>query len=192
VRFAASSGASPFACIASGIASLWGPAHGGANEATLAMLREIGTPDRIPEYIARAKDKDDPFRLLGFGHRVYKTHDPRGKVMQKICQEVLAARGMPDHPLMRTALELERAALADEYFIERALYPNVDFYSGLALEAMGFPPAMFPALFAVARTAGWIAHLKEMTETSPLRIDRPRQLYTGPTRRDYVGAAGRG
>src|SRR3954469_19954246 len=162
VRLAGSSGANPFACIAAGIACLWGPAHGGANEAALNMLREIGRPERIPEYIARAKDKDDPFRLMGFGHRVYKNYDPRAKVMQKTCHEVLSEIGIKDDPLLDVALELERIALHDDYFIEKKLYPNIDFYSGITLKAMGFPTTMFTVLFAVARTVGWISQWKEM------------------------------
>src|SRR4051794_384198 len=186
VRLAGSSGANPFACIAAGIACLWGPAHGGANEAALNMLREIGTPDRIPEYIRRAKDKNDPFRLMGFGHRVYKNYDPRAKIMQKTCHEVLAEIGIKDDPLLDVALELERIALHDDYFIEKKLYPNIDFYSGITLKAMGFPPTMFTVLFAVARTVGWISQWKEMIEDPHQKIGRPRQLYTGATQRDYV------
>ncbi|MBB4210085.1 citrate synthase [Rhodothalassium salexigens DSM 2132] len=183
VRLAGSSGANPFACIAAGIASLWGPAHGGANEAALEMLEEIGTPDQIQTYIAKAKDKDDPFRLMGFGHRVYKNYDPRAKVMQKAAHAVLDELGVSD-PLFETARELERIALEDEYFIEKKLYPNVDFYSGIILKAMGFPRSMFTVLFALARTSGWIAQWNEMIEDPSQRIGRPRQLYTGPTRRD--------
>ena len=186
VRLAGSSGANPFACIAAGCACLWGPAHGGANEAALNMLREIGTPDRIPEYVRRAKDKNDSFRLMGFGHRVYKNYDPRAKIMQKTCHEVLAELGIKDDPLLDVALELERVALHDEYFIEKKLYPNIDFYSGITLKAMGFPTTMFTVLFAVARTVGWIAQWKEMIEDPDQKIGRPRQLYTGTTRRDYV------
>ena len=186
VRLAGSSGANPFACIAAGIACLWGPAHGGANEAALNMLREIGTVDRIPEYIARAKNKDDPFRLMGFGHRVYKNYDPRAKIMQKTCHEVLAELGVKDDPLLDVAMELEKIALHDEYFIEKKLYPNIDFYSGITLKAMGFPTTMFTVLFAVARTVGWIAQWKEMIEDPNQKIGRPRQLYTGATRRDYA------
>src|SRR6266852_4413244 len=185
VRLAGSSGANPFACIAAGIACLWGPAHGGANEAALKMLSEIGTPDRIPHYIARAKDKNDPFRLMGFGHRVYKNYDPRAKIMQKTCHEVLSELGIQDDPLLEVAMELERIALTDEYFIEKKLYPNVDFYSGITLKAMGFPTTMFTVLFALARTVGWIAQWKEMIEDPQQKIGRPRQLYTGATRRDY-------
>jgi citrate synthase len=186
VRLAGSSGANPFACIAAGIACLWGPAHGGANEAALNMLQEIGTPERIPEFIARAKDKNDPFRLMGFGHRVYKNYDPRAKIMQKTCHEVLAELGIKDDPLLDVAMELEKVALHDEYFIEKKLYPNIDFYSGITLKAMGFPTTMFTVLFAVARTVGWIAQWKEMIEDPKQKIGRPRQLYTGATKRDYV------
>src|SRR5206468_2836489 len=179
VRLAGSSGANPFACIAAGIACLWGPAHGGANEAALNMLREIGKPERIPEYIRRAKDKNDSFRLMGFGHRVYKNYDPRAKIMQKTCHEVLNEIGVKDDPLLDVALELERIALHDDYFIEKKLYPNIDFYSGITLKAMGFPTTMFTVLFAVARTVGWIAQWKEMIEDPHQKIGRPRQLYTG-------------
>jgi len=186
VRLAGSSGANPFACIAAGIACLWGPAHGGANEAALNMLSEIGSVDRIPEFIDRAKDKDDPFRLMGFGHRVYKNYDPRAKIMQKTCHEVLAEVGIKDDPLLDVALELERIALQDEYFVEKKLYPNIDFYSGITLKALGFPTSMFTVLFSVARTVGWIAQWKEMIEDPKQKIGRPRQLYTGSTRRDYI------
>jgi len=186
VRLAGSSGANPFACIAAGIACLWGPAHGGANEAALRMLMEIGEPERIPEYIARAKDKDDPFRLMGFGHRVYKNYDPRAKVMQQTCHEVLRELGIDDDPLLDVAMELERIALSDEYFVEKKLYPNIDFYSGITLKAMGFPMTMFTALFALARTVGWVAQWNEMIADPHQRIGRPRQLYTGHTHRDYV------
>jgi citrate synthase len=186
VRLASSSGANPFACIAAGIACLWGPAHGGANEAALKMLMEIGTVDRIPEYIKKAKDKDDPFRLMGFGHRVYKNYDPRARVMQKTCREVLDIVGIHNDPLLQVAMELERIALEDDYFIEKKLYPNIDFYSGITLKALGFPTSMFTVLFAIARTVGWIAQWKEMIEDPDQRIGRPRQLYTGPARRDYV------
>ncbi len=186
VRLAGSSGANPFACIAAGIACLWGPAHGGANEAALKMLAEIKSVDRIPEFIARAKDKNDPFRLMGFGHRVYKNYDPRAKIMQKTCHEVLREIGVKDDPLLDIAIELERIALSDEYFIEKKLYPNVDFYSGITLKALGFPVSMFTVLFAVARTVGWIAQWKEMIEDPGQRIGRPRQLYTGAVRRDYA------
>ncbi len=186
VRLAGSSGANPFACIAAGVACLWGPAHGGANEAALKMLEEIGSVDRIPEYVKRAKDKNDSFRLMGFGHRVYKNYDPRAKIMQKTCHEVLSEVGHQDDPLLQVAMELERVALHDDYFIEKKLYPNIDFYSGITLRAMGFPTSMFTVLFAVARTVGWIAQWKEMIEDPQQKIGRPRQLYTGPTRRDYV------
>ena len=186
VRLAGSTGANPFACIAAGVAALWGPAHGGANEICLRMLMEIGSVDRIPHFIARAKDKNDPFRLMGFGHRVYKNFDPRAKIMHKTCHEVLAELGIKDDPLLDVAIELERIALHDEYFIERKLYPNVDFYSGITLKAMGFPMTMFTVLFAVARTVGWIAQWKEMIEDPNQKIGRPRQLYTGHTSRDYA------
>ena len=186
VRLAGSSGANPFACIAAGIACLWGPAHGGANEAALKMLTEIGSVENIPKFIAKAKDKNDPFRLMGFGHRVYKNYDPRAKIMQKTCHEVLAELGIKDDPLLDVAVELERIALHDDYFIEKKLYPNIDFYSGITLKAMGFPVSMFTVLFAVARTVGWIAQWKEMIEDPHQKIGRPRQLYTGEPRRDYV------
>ncbi|MFD2239001.1 citrate synthase [Aureimonas populi] len=192
VRLAGSSGANPFACIAAGVACLWGPAHGGANEAALNMLAEIGTKDRIPEFIAKAKDKNDPFRLMGFGHRVYKNYDPRAKIMQETCHEVLDELGIKDDPLLEVAMELEHIALHDEYFVEKKLYPNVDFYSGITLKALGFPTTMFTVLFAVARTVGWIAQWKEMIEDPQQRIGRPRQLYTGAERRDYVGVDQRG
>ncbi len=185
VRLAGSSGANPFACIAAGIACLWGPAHGGANEAALNMLREIGTPDRIPEYIARAKDKNDPFRLMGFGHRVYKNYDPRATVMQQTVREVFDALKVTD-PIFEVALQLEHMALNDPYFIEKKLFPNVDFYSGVILSAIGFPTDMFTALFALARTVGWVAQWNEMISDPEQKIGRPRQLYTGPTQRDYV------
>ncbi len=191
VRLAGSSGANPFACIAAGISSLWGPAHGGANEAVLNMLGEIGSKDRIPEFIARAKDKDDPFRLMGFGHRVYKNYDPRATVLRKSCDEVLAALGVGDEPLLDLAMELEKTALADPYFVERKLFPNVDFYSGILLKAMGFPTSMFTVLFALARTVGWVAQWKEMVEDPKQRIGRPRQLYVGPDERKFVPMAGR-
>ncbi|MCQ8782578.1 citrate synthase [Mangrovibrevibacter kandeliae] len=192
VRLAGSSGANPFACIAAGIACLWGPAHGGANEAALNMLSEIGSKDRIPEFINRAKDRNDPFRLMGFGHRVYKNYDPRAKIMQQTCHEVLETLGIKDDPLLEVAMELEHIALNDEYFIEKKLYPNVDFYSGITLKALGFPTAMFTVLFAVARTVGWIAQWKEMIEDPHQRIGRPRQLYTGAAQRDYVPLGERG
>ena len=185
VRLASSSGANPFACIAAGIACLWGPAHGGANEAALKMLREIGSPDRIPEYIARAKDKDDPFRLMGFGHRVYKNYDPRAKVMSATAAEVLDRMGVTD-PIFDVARELEQLALRDSYFVEKKLYPNVDFYSGIILSAIGFPTTMFTVLFALARTVGWVAQWNEMIEDPEQKIGRPRQLYVGSERRDYV------
>ncbi len=190
VRLAGSSGANPFACIAAGIACLWGPAHGGANEAALNMLREIGTPDKIPEYIARAKDKNDPFRLMGFGHRVYKNYDPRATVMQKTVREVFEALNVQD-PLFETALRLEEIALNDEYFVEKKLFPNVDFYSGVILSAIGFPTSMFTVLFALARTVGWVAQWNEMITDPDQKIGRPRQLYTGPTQRPYVPVAQR-
>ena len=186
VRLAGSSGANPFACIAAGVACLWGPAHGGANEAALKMLAEIGDVKNIPKYVARAKDKNDPFRLMGFGHRVYKNYDPRAKIMQKTCHDVLDEVGMGNDPLLEVAVELERLALEDDYFVEKKLYPNIDFYSGITLKAMGFPTSMFTVLFAVARTAGWIAQWKEMIEDPQQKIGRPRQLYTGAATRDYV------
>ncbi|MBV8238798.1 MAG: citrate synthase, partial [Sphingomonas sp.] len=185
VRLAGSSGANPFACIAAGSACLWGPAHGGANEAALNMLHEIGTPDRIPEFIARAKDKNDPFRLMGFGHRVYKNYDPRATVMQKTVREVFDALKVSD-PVFETALRLEEIALNDSYFVEKKLFPNVDFYSGVILSAIGFPTSMFTALFALARTVGWVAQWNEMITDTDQKIGRPRQLYTGPTQRTYV------
>ncbi len=191
VRIAGSSGANPFACIAAGIASLWGPAHGGANEAVLLMLNEIGSKERIPEFIKRAKDRDDPFRLMGFGHRVYKNYDPRAKVMQKSCHEVLAELGIDD-PLLELAMELERFALEDDYFVNHKLFPNVDFYSGIILKAMGFPTSMFTVLFAVARTVGWVAQWKEMIEDPEQRISRPRQIYIGEGEREYTPLASRG
>jgi citrate synthase len=191
VRIAGSSGANPFACIAAGIACLWGPAHGGANEAALAMLAEIGSVDKIPEFIRKVKDKNSEVRLMGFGHRVYKNYDPRAKIMQKMCHAVLAETGHGDDPMLKVALELEKIALHDEYFIERKLYPNVDFYSGITLKAMGFPTSMFTVLFAVARTVGWISQWSEMIEDPHQKIGRPRQLYTGVTRRDYVDIAKR-
>ena len=185
VRLSGSSDANPFACIAAGVACLWGPAHGGANEACLNMLREIGTVDRIPEFIARAKDKNDPFRLMGFGHRVYKNFDPRAKVMQQTAKEVLEILGVHNNPTLQVAQELERIALEDQYFIDRKLYPNVDFYSGVILDAIGFPTSMFTVLFAVARTVGWISQWKEMIGDPQKKIGRPRQLYNGATARDY-------
>ncbi|MGK6357079.1 citrate synthase [Sphingomonas sp. DT-207] len=185
VRLAGSSGANPFACIAAGIACLWGPAHGGANEAALNMLHEIGRPERIPEYIARAKDKNDPFRLMGFGHRVYKNYDPRATVMQQTVREVFAALKVND-PVFEVALQLEEMALKDDYFVEKKLFPNVDFYSGVILSAIGFPTTMFTVLFALARTVGWVAQWNEMISDPEQKIGRPRQLYTGPTQRDYI------
>ncbi len=185
VRLAGSSGANPFACVAAGIACLWGPAHGGANEAALNMLREIGTPDKIPHYIARAKDKNDPFRLMGFGHRVYKNYDPRATVMQKTLREVFDALKIND-PVFEVALQLEEMALNDPYFVEKKLFPNVDFYSGVILSAIGFPTEMFTVLFALARTVGWVAQWNEMISDPEQKIGRPRQLYTGPVQRDYV------
>ncbi|MCZ8193073.1 citrate synthase [Brevundimonas sp.] len=190
VRLAGSSGANPFACIAAGIACLWGPSHGGANEEALNMLKEIGSPEKIPEFIAGVKDRR--FKLMGFGHRVYKNYDPRAKVMQESANEVLAAVGDSNDPLFQVAKELEQVALNDEYFIERKLYPNVDFYSGITLSAMGFPTTMFTVLFALARTVGWIAQWQEMMADPSQKIGRPRQLYTGPTRRDYVPVERRG
>jgi citrate synthase len=185
VRLAGSSRANPFACVASGIASLWGPAHGGANEAVLQMLNQIGDKSRVPEFIKRSKDKNDSFRLMGFGHRVYKNYDPRAEIMRDTCYEVLNELGIKD-PLLELAMELEKAALADEYFIEKKLYPNVDFYSGIILKAMGFPTNLFTVLFAVARTVGWISHWNEMIQEPTQKIGRPRQLYTGPVERPYV------
>ena len=184
VRLAGSSGANPFACIAAGIACLWGPSHGGANEEALMMLKEIGTVDRIPEYVQGVKDRK--YRLMGFGHRVYKNYDPRAKVMQQTCHEVLAEIGDNDDPLLKVAMELERIALSDPYFVERKLYPNIDFYSGITLKAMGFPTTMFTVLFALARTVGWISQWKEMFEDPARKIGRPRQLYTGALQRDFV------
>ena len=184
VRLAGSSGANPFACIAAGIASLWGPAHGGANEACLKMLEEIGSVDKIPEFVERAKDKDDPFRLMGFGHRVYKNYDPRATVMREACHDVLQELNIQD-PLLDVAMELERIALSDEYFIEKKLYPNVDFYSGIILKAIGIPVSMFTVIFAMSRTIGWIAHWNEMHNDPGNRIGRPRQLYTGYNQRDF-------
>ncbi|WP_425993664.1 citrate synthase [Afipia sp. DC4300-2b1] len=187
VRIAGSSGANPFACIAAGIACLWGPAHGGANEAALQMLAEIGTVDKIPEFIAKVKDKNSNVRLMGFGHRVYKNYDPRAKIMQQMCHKVLKETGHQNDPLLQVAMELEKIALSDEYFIQRKLYPNVDFYSGITLKAMGFPTSMFTVLFAVARTVGWISQWSEMIQDPQQKIGRPRQLYSGATSRDYVG-----
>lgn len=186
VRMAGSSGANPYACIAAGIASLWGPLHGGANEAVLKMLEEIGDVSRIGEVIARAKDKTSGFRLMGFGHRVYKNMDPRAAIMRQICHEVLNELGLHDDPLFRIALKLEEIALQDDYFVQKRLYPNVDFYSGIVLRAMGIPTSMFTAIFAMARTAGWVAQWHEMISAEGHKIARPRQLYTGPKRRDYL------
>jgi citrate synthase len=191
VRLASSSGANPFACIAAGIACLWGPAHGGANQACLEMLKEIGTVDRIPEFIARAKDKNDSYRLMGFGHRVYKNFDPRATVMKESADEVLELLGVENNPLLQVAMELEKQALADPYFSEKKLFPNVDFYSGIILEAMGFPTSMFTPIFALSRTVGWISQWKEQLADPALKIGRPRQLYTGETARDYVDIAKR-
>lgn len=185
VRLAGSTGSNPFACIASGIAALWGPAHGGANEACLRMLEKIGDEQKIPEYIKKAKDKDDPFRLMGFGHRVYKNYDPRAKVMRETAHEVLNELGLHDDPLFKIALQLEKIALEDDYFIEKKLYPNVDFYSGITLKALGIPTNMFTTIFALARTIGWISHWNEMVSSS-YKIGRPRQLYCGATERDYI------
>ncbi len=191
VRLAGSSGANPFACIAAGIASLWGPAHGGANEAVLNMLKEIGDKKRIPEFVKRAKDKNDNFRLMGFGHRVYKNYDPRARIMAKTCSEVLSELKIKNNALLDIAVELERIALEDDYFIEKKLYPNVDFYSGIIFQAMGIPVTMFTALFALARTTGWIAQWREMIEDPQQKIGRPRQLYTGQTKRKFVPLAKR-
>ena len=188
VRLAGSTGANPYACIAAGIAALWGPAHGGANEAVLKMLEEIGTPDKIPDFIKQVKDKSSHVKLMGFGHRVYKNFDPRAKIMKETCHEVLAELGIKDEPLLDMAMEMEKIALEDEYFVSRKLYPNVDFYSGIILKAMGIPTSMFTVLFAVARTVGWVSQWKEMIEDPAQRIGRPRQLYTGATTRDYVAA----
>ena len=191
VRLAGSTGANPFACIAAGIASLWGPAHGGANEAVLKMLADIGHKDNIPDFIAKVKDKNSHVRLMGFGHRVYKNYDPRAKILEQSCREVLGELGVQHDPLLELAVELERIARSDEYFISKKLYPNVDFYSGIILKAMGFPTSMFTVLFAIARTVGWISQWKEMIEDPAMRIGRPRQLYTGAPRRDYVAVAER-
>ncbi len=187
VRLAGSSDANPFACIAAGVACLWGPAHGGANEAALNMLKQIGTPDRIPEFVAKAKDKNSGFRLMGFGHRVYKNYDPRATVMQQTAKEVLGMLGVENNPLLQVAQELEHIALTDPYFIDRKLYPNVDFYSGIILEAIGFPTSMFTAIFALSRTVGWISQWKEMIADPQTKIGRPRQLYQGSVERAYVG-----
>jgi citrate synthase len=188
VRLAGSSGANPYACISAGIASLWGPVHGGANEAVLLMLKEIGSIDRVPGYMKRVKDESDPFRLMGFGYRIYKSYDPRAKIMQAALQEVLETLGRDhrDDPILKVALELERIAVSDEYFIENNLSPNLDFYSAITLRALGFPTEMFTVLYAIARTAGWIAHWKEMFDDTSQRIGRPRQLYTGAIERTYA------
>ncbi|MBA8666851.1 citrate synthase [Holosporaceae bacterium 'Namur'] len=191
VRLAGSSGANPFAVIGAGIASLWGPAHGGANEAVLRMLEEIGSPDRVPQFVERAKDKNDPFRLMGFGHRVYKNYDPRASVLKKTCQEVLNELHIKNDPLLQIAIELEKIALQDEYFIEKKLYPNVDFYSGIIYRALGIPTPMFTVMFAVARTAGWIAQWKEMIEDPQQKIGRPRQLYIGESHREFPSLSDR-
>jgi citrate synthase len=185
VRLAGSSGANPFACIGAGISSLWGPAHGGANEEVIEMLQEIRTLDRIPEFIKRAKDKNDPFRLMGFGHRVYKNYDPRASVLKKACDEVLGELGIKD-PLLDIAIELEKIALNDEYFVSRKLFPNVDFYSGIIYKALGIPSNLFTVIFAIARSAGWISQWKEMIEDPAFKIGRPRQLYTGSTKREFI------
>jgi len=186
VRLAGSSGANPFACVASGIAALWGPAHGGANEAVLSMLNEIGDVKNIPKFLARAKDRDNPFRLMGFGHRVYKNYDPRARIIRKMCHDVLSRLCQGDDPLFELARRLEEIALSDDYFIERKLYPNVDFYSGLIYKALGIPSNMFTVMFAIARTVGWVSQWMEMISEDNQRIGRPRQLYVGPTQRDYV------
>ena len=192
VRLAGSTGANPFACIAAGIASLWGPAHGGANEAVLKMLGEIGTVENVKPFLDQVKDKNSHSRLMGFGHRVYKNFDPRAKIMQQTCHEVLAELGIKDEPLLDLAMELERIALSDDYFVARKLYPNVDFYSGIILKAMGIPVSMFTVLFAVARTVGWISQWKELIEDPSQRIGRPRQIYTGAAQRNYVPVGQRG
>src|SRR5579885_3608035 len=186
VRLAGSTGANPYAAISAGVSALWGPAHGGANEAVLAMLEQIGTADHIPKFLAMAKDKSSHFRLMGFGHRVYKNFDPRAKIIREMCHKVLARLGRSDNPLFELALRLEEIALKDEYFVERKLYPNVDFYSGIIYSAIGIPRSMFTVMFAIARTVGWVAHWQEMIADPAMRIGRPRQLYTGPTKRDYV------
>jgi len=192
VRMAGSSGANPFACVAAGIAALWGPAHGGANEAVLDMLEEIGDVRNIDKFIAKAKHKDDPFRLMGFGHRIYKNYDPRAKIIRRICHEVLRELASEHDPLFELALRLEEIAVHDEYFVERKLYPNVDFYSGIIYRALGIPRNMFTVLFAIARTVGWVAHWMEMMGDPKLRISRPRQVYDGVILRDYVPLAERG
>jgi citrate synthase len=192
VRLAGSSGTNPYAAIAAGVSALWGPAHGGANEAVLKMLEQIGDTSQIPKYVARAKDRDDPFRLMGFGHRVYKNFDPRAKIIREMCHKVLEKLGAPDSPLFELALRLEEIALQDEYFVDKKLYPNVDFYSGIIYRALGIPKSMFTVMFAIARTVGWVAHWLEMTSDPDGRIGRPRQLYTGPPERDYLNVAERG
>ena len=192
VRLAGSTGANPFACIAAGIAALWGPAHGGANEAVLKMLADIGTPDKIPQFIAEVKDKNSHTKLMGFGHRVYKNFDPRAKIMKESCHEVLAELGVKNEPLLDMAMEMERIALTDDYFVSRKLYPNVDFYSGIILKAMGIPTSMFTVIFAVARTIGWVSQWKELVEDPSQRIGRPRQIYTGDPARDYQPISNRG
>ena len=191
VRLAGSSGANPFACIASGIAALWGPAHGGANEAVLSMLDEIGSVENIPKYLARAKDKKDPFRLMGFGHRVYKNYDPRAKIIRQMCHDVLEKLGDKNDPTFELALRLEEIALSDDYFIQRKLYPNVDYYSGLIYKALGIPNNMFTVMFAIARTVGWVSQWTEMIAEENQRIGRPRQLYVGPAKRDYTDISNR-
>jgi citrate synthase len=192
VRLAGSTGANPYAAISSGVSALWGPAHGGANEAVLEMLEEIGTADQIPKYLAMAKDKSSHFRLMGFGHRVYKNFDPRAKIIRAMCHKVLAKLGKQDNPLFELALRLEEVALKDDYFVARKLYPNVDFYSGIIYSALGIPRSMFTVMFAIARTVGWVAHWQEMISDPAMRIGRPRQLYTGPTQRDYSSIESRG
>jgi citrate synthase len=186
VRLAGSTGANPYAAISSGISALWGPAHGGANEAVLAMLEQIGTVENVAKYLAKAKDKNDNFRLMGFGHRVYKNFDPRATIIRTMCHKVLAKLGKSDNPLFELALKLEEIALKDEYFVERKLYPNVDFYSGIIYSAIGIPQSMFTVMFAIARTVGWVAHWHEMISDPAMKIGRPRQLYTGPSKRDYI------
>jgi citrate synthase len=192
VRLAGSTGTNPYAAISAGISALWGPAHGGANEAVLTMLEQIGTVENVPKFLARAKDKNDNFRLMGFGHRVYKNYDPRATIIRGMCHKVLAKLGKADNPLFELALKLEEIALKDEYFIERKLYPNVDFYSGIIYSAIGIPPSMFTVMFAIARTVGWVAHWQEMISDPSMKISRPRQLYTGPAKRDYVEISQRG
>jgi citrate synthase len=186
VRLAGSSGANPYSAIASGVVALWGPAHGGANEAVLGMLEEIGSAKNIPAFVKRAKDNSDPFRLMGFGHRVYKNHDPRATIIREMCHKVLNKLGHADSPLFELALALEEIALKDDYFLEKKLYPNVDFYSGIIYRALGIPPSMFTVMFAIARSVGWVAHWQEMIVDPATRIGRPRQLYIGPEQRDYV------